>query len=189
MPLDEREKKELEKKIKAQRRSMWKGEVTSENRIRRSGEKREARPISRDQQEYGKETAAQRGSAWKEAAAARNRVRAELEIREDELVPDDQQKSEEAKLASKIVEQRKFMWEGQASSKREKKKKRGSKKTQVIINERQSDEPGVKRKERDTRSSVPSLKLALIVIISFIGAVILGISIGYLAAVRDLINI
>jgi hypothetical protein len=187
MPLDEREKKELEKKIKAQRRSMWKGEVTSKNRIRRSGEKREARPISRDQQEYGKETAAQRGSAWKEAAAARNRAKAELEIRENELVPDDQQKSEEAKLANKIAEQRRSMWEGQASNKRE--KKRANRKTQAIINERQSDEPGAKRKERDTRSNVPSLKLALLVIISFIGAVLIGIAIGYLAAVRDLINI
>ena len=194
MPLDEREKKELEERIRNQRRAMWKGEVKDKNQVKKKLRSTKTSPALRDQQrdEEARQTLEKRIGAEKKETAntatkprrslrrhlARNgpkmvqsdeRVRSIPEdhraYEEVERVPVKQQERDKKELAKKVKEQRRSVWSGRTGNELERKK------------------------GRDIPSRIPSLKLALIVIISLIGAVLIGITIGYLAAVRDLINI
>jgi hypothetical protein len=194
MPLDEREKRELEERIRNQRRAMWKGEVKDKTQAKKKLRRTKASPVLRDPQrdEEARQILEKRLGTEKEETAgivtksrrslgrhsARNgskvvqsddRLRSMPEDRrayeEIERVPAKQQEREKTELERKIKEQRRSVWNGRTGTELE------------------------RRKGRETPSRIPSLKLALIVIISLIGAVMIGIAIGYLAAVRDLINI
>jgi Flp pilus assembly protein TadB len=125
--MDEREKEELAKKIKEQRRAVWKGETKSRNQKRARRDFTTARRIS--DQDQGRE-----------------KVRLYLER---------QQEKESVELSF----------------------------------EQPSDIQRMKRKSRDSRLKVPALKLALLVIIGLIAAILLGVGIGYLVAVRNWISI
>jgi hypothetical protein len=104
---------------------------------------------------------------------------------------------EKKELAKRIDEQRRAMWTGEVESRsqtREEKQGRGKigqffqrlkrgKKT-IQRPEQPSDRLREKRKSRDTQSKIPALTLALIVIVSLIVCILIGVGIGYLAAVH-----
>ncbi len=119
-------------------------------------------------------------------------------MREGEYMPLDER--ERAELAKKINQQRRTVWRGEpaARSKRKKRKLRSARRVLDYQQEiepteqstaNQSNERETKEKSRNRRSKVPTLKLAIIVILSLIGAIAIGIAIGYFAASRNLINI
>lgn len=127
MPLDEREKKELAKRIKEQRSAMWKGEVKTRSQTKKKRDIKTARRIPDHEQ-------------------GREKVRQYSERQQDD------------------------------------------KKTEQSL-EQPSGRPRIKKKSRDSQSKIPALKLALLVIIGLITAILLGVGIGYLAAVRDWIPV
>ncbi len=185
MPMNEREKKELEEKIKNQRRAMWKGEAAGKDKTKNS-RTLEKQPEHKAR-EATEETAEQHGFVWKKAAASKNQAK---------TTP----VSEEKELERKIAEQRRAMWQGQPDTGRER-KRRESKMVEEALHQQQEsertedtleyqvDDTKPKRKQRNTGPRIPSLKLALLVIIGLIGAIIIGVAIGYLAAARNLIKI
>ena len=56
------------------------------------------------------------------------------------------------------------------------------------VSDHQSNDPEAKREDSSAQSLIPTLKLALLVMIGLIAAILLGVAIGYLAAVRDWIS-
>ena len=52
-----------------------------------------------------------------------------------------------------------------------------------------SSQREAEKENKDYKSRVPAIKVVLIVIACLMGAIALGIAMGYLAAVRNLINI
>lgn len=127
MPLDEREKKELAKRIKEQRSAMWKGEVKSRSQTKKKRDIKTARRIPDHEQ-------------------GRERIRQYSERQQDD-------------------------------------------RTTEQSSEQLSRRPRIKKKSRDNKSKIPALKLALLVIIGLIAAILLGVGAGYLAAVRDWIPV
>ena len=125
--MDEREKEELAKKIKEQRRTVWKGEAESRSPTKRRWDFRKARRIS--DQEQG-----------------RKKVR---------LYSERQQQKEKTEQSP----------------------------------EKPSDRPRTKKKSRDSRLKIPALKLAVLVIIGIIAAILLGVGIGYLVATRNWLSV
>jgi hypothetical protein len=128
------------------------------------------------------------------------------EVEQASAIQDERAKTE---LAEKIEEQRRAMWRGESKAasrtkRRESKKssptlKRGDLGTPVLARQQehgraeqtldqQLDKPKA-RENRGFRLNVPTLKLALLVIIGLIAAIIIGVAVGYVAAVRDLIKI
>lgn len=135
MPLDEREKKELAKRIKEQRRAMWKGEVATRSRTKKRRDLRGARRVPDHQEEH--QEAGQHSESHRET------------VGEDSV--EEHQESEQ-------------------------------------VSDRQSDEPEARRKDSIAQSNIPPLRLALLVMIGLIAAILIGVAVGYLAAVRDWIN-
>jgi hypothetical protein len=118
---------------------------------------------------------------------------------EDEWMPLDEREKRE--LAARIKEQRRTVWSGTTKAKRRTKNRRDLRTARLVldhqkghreveqISDHQSDEPEAERKSSGFQLSIPSLKLALLVIIGLIAAILIGVAIGYVAAVRDWINI
>lgn len=127
MPLDEREKKELAKKIKEQRSAMWSGEAKTKNETKKKRDIKTARRIPDHEQ-------------------GREKIRQYSERQQDD-------------------------------------------KTTEQSSEQLSRRPRIKKKSRDNQSKIPALKLALLVIIGLIAAILLGVGIGYLASVRNWIPV
>jgi len=175
MSIDEREKKELAKKIAEQRRSMWKGEATSKYRTKKKRKK--TKPVLDRQQD--REAIEQTPESPYQIAQERSEVGQALE---------EQQELEREELARKVKEQRRSVWKGDVTNRRRTKKKRERKKTKPV-QELQSNRPKAKRQVKDVQSKIPSLKLALLVIIGLIAAILMGVAIGYLVAVHDLVKI
>ena len=149
MPLDEREKRELAEKIAEQRKSVWKGEVSTKRDKKKGKEPNQIeRTLDRQQgHEKIQETLEPRYSTGHKDFAE--------ERKEIQQFPEQRREHESIKQTSG----------------------------------RRSDKPKSKRKSRNSRSSVPTLKLALLMIIGLIASIIMGVAIGYLIAVRDLIKI
>lgn len=177
MPLDEREKEELAKKIMEQRRAVWKGEATDKRRTEKRRERKKTKPVLDRQQDR---------EEIEQTLESPYRIAEERE--EVEQTSEKQQEREKEELIEKIKEQRRSIWKGEMTDKRRTKKKRERKKTKPVL-DRQSNRPKARKKGKDAQSSVPTLRLALLVIIGLIAAIIIGMTIGYLAAVRDLIKI
>jgi hypothetical protein len=176
MHLDEGEKRELAKKIEEQRRSMWKGQATDKRRTKKRRERKKTKPVLYRQQER---------EEIEQPLESPYQITEEREEAEQAL--QGQQRSEKEELAKKIEEQRRSMWKGEVTDRRRTKKKQKRKKNKPALN-RQSNRPKTKRKGKDVESKIPTLKLAFLVIIGLIAAIIAGVAIGYLAAVHDLIR-
>jgi len=129
--MDEREKEELAKKIKEQRRTVWKGEAESRS-------------------------------------PTKNPTKRRWDFRKARRISDQEQGQEKVKLYSERQQQRE--------------------KTEQSP-EKPLDRPRTKKKSRDSRLKVPALKLALLVIIGIIAAILLGVGIGYLVATRSWLSI
>ena len=149
MPLEEQEKKELEKRIMEQRRSVWKGEITPKRRTKKKQDLRKAKRLSDRQQE--------------------NRKVEQVSEPQHQIIQDDS--TEEKKETEQTLQSQK------------------ENETTEQILEQQLSNPKAKKKRRNVQSSVPSLRLALLVIIGLIAVIMIGVAIGYLAAVRGLIKI
>ncbi|MFC1718946.1 hypothetical protein ACFL6S_35170 [Candidatus Poribacteria bacterium] len=192
MPLDERERAELAKKINQQRRSMWKGQVTKDER---DGKKREK--VEQDLKPQQTHEEVQQISEPPNQMMEEKSVE---EIKEVEQPLERVKEGEKEELAEKIKQQRRTVWRGEPAAK-SKRKKRELRSTRRVLDYQQEIKPTeqstanppnereTKEKSRDYRSKVPTLKLAIIVILSLIGVIAIGVVIGYLAASRDLINI
>lgn len=217
MPLSEREKEELAKKIEQQREDMWKGQATSERGTRKKRWRKKTEEILESQHERREvEQAPEYPQELEEIEQApeypQKREEAEQipephhhviadepveERREVEQPPEEQSETEE--LAEKIRQQRRTVWQGKPEVKgRKKKKPRTTRSVRRVVPHQQesessekspADERKAKEKSRDHKSKVPTLKLALIVVIGLIGAIAIGIAIGYVVAIKDLIKI
>jgi predicted ribonuclease toxin of YeeF-YezG toxin-antitoxin module len=176
MPLSEREKKELAKKIAEQRRSVWKGEVTDKPRNKKRRERKKTMPVLDRQQDR---------EEIEQTLEFPYQITEECE--ETKQILEEQRESEKEELAEKIKEQRRSMWKGEVTDKR-RAKKQERKKTKPAL-DRQSNTPRSRGKSKDVQSKVPTLKLAFLVIIGLIAAIIMGVAIGYLVAIHDLIKI
>ena len=109
--------------------------------------------------------------------------------------------SEKDELARKIGEQRKAVWKGQTGTRRGVRKRRERERSKVApvrrreraeVEQTSSQQLGEMKAERrgsGVRSRVPALKIALLTIVGIISAIIVGIAIGYLVAIHDLIDI
>lgn len=190
MPLDEREREELAKKINQQRRAMWKGQVTKERRTKEKRRKEEQPPETQQQDEGIAQTPEPLSQAVEEDP--------QKEPGRIEQLPERVKEREKEELAEKIRQQRRAVWRGKPEA-RSKRKKRGPGSAKRVLNYQQEIEPAEQRdvnqpnkpkeKSRDYKSKAPTLKLALIVILGLIGAIAIGVAIGYIAASRGLINI
>jgi|GEM_PF-1886271 len=176
MPLNEREKRELAKKIEEQRRSMWKGEATDKRRTKKRRERKKTKLLSERQQDH---------EEIEQTLESPYQITEERE--EAKQILEKQRESEKEELAEKIKEQRRSMWKGEVTDKRRTKKQK-RKKTKPAL-DRQSNTPKSRRRGEDVQSKVPTLKLAFLVIIGLIAAIIIGVAIGYLVAIHDLIKI
>jgi hypothetical protein len=177
MPLDEREKKELAEKIVEQRRSMWKGEAKDKRQKKKRRERKKTKPVLDRQQDR---------EGIQQTLVPPYQITKDRQEQEVEQPIEKQQKREKEELTEKIKEQRRSVWKGEPTDKR-RTKKRERKKTKPV-SDRQSNR-SKEKKDKDARSSVPTLRLALLVVIGLIAAIMIGVAIGYLAAVRDLIKI
>ena len=193
MPLTEHEREELAKKIDQQRKAMWKGQTTGDRQTKnkRSPEKDDG-TLKRQQKPQEVEQASE----------------LYYHVAEDEVIdePDEveppskeQRQDEREELAKKIKQQRRAIWKGEpATRSKEPKSARSISKALHRQEESESAEQQAtshsnqqetEEKNREYRSKAPHLKLALIVIISLIGAIALGVAIGYFVAARGLINV
>lgn len=181
MPLTEREREELARKINQQRRAMWKGQTTDELQAKKEQKPEKNAPtIERQKKQIEPE----------QTPEPYHQVGEKEPIEKHE-------ESKKEKLAKKIKQQRRAVWGGKPDAK-SKTNKRKSRSVKKILERHQEPEPikqnqlnerRAKAKSRDYQSKAPTLKLALLVIIGLIGMIAIGITIGYLAAVRDLIKI
>lgn len=193
MVLDEREKEELAKKITEQRKSVWKGEVTPKRRAKKRQERKKAEQVPDRQQEH---------EEVEQIPEPHSGVVDDDSVEEHEEVKqslDQPQERERNELAKKVMEQRRATWKGAAGA--GSRTRRASENAERILRrhqeiertqqklEQQPDEPKVKKKRRNVQSRVPSLKLALLVMIGLIAAITIGVAIGYLAATHDLLKI
>ena len=109
--------------------------------------------------------------------------------------------TEKDELARKIGEQRKAVWRGQTAARRGARKRRERERNESAPERRrepaevehtsvhQLGEMEAERKSSGVQSRVPALKIALLAIVGLISAIIIGIAIGYLVAIHDLIKI
>ena len=180
MPLDEREREELAKKINQQRRAMWKGQVT---KGRQTGKKREANKaeessIPQPTVDPGYQTVEEEPTE---------------ELKEVEQTPVEIKKTDREELAEKIKQQRRTVWKGEPETRARRKKQESRSNRRVLDYQQETepieqlvpnpiDEPMAKEKSRDYQSKAPTLKLAVIVILGLIGAIAVGVTIGYLVA-------
>lgn len=195
MPLDEREKEELAKKIMDQRRAMWKGETATKRPTKKGRESRKSKRVLDSQQKH--EEVKQAPTPYQEVAD--DDSAGEHEGIERTSESEDEREREE--LIKKIVEQRRGVWKGQTAVQTRTKRSQESKRTKKTLDRqkehekveqtlaRHSDKPRARRKDENIQSRVPSLKLALLVIVGLIAAIAMGVAIGYLVAIRDLIKI
>ena len=196
MPLTEREKEELARKIDQQRKAMWKGQPTSERQTKteQSPEKSEETSKPKQEPEIAKQT----------PKSDYHAVESEIVDRPDETKPTlkEQSQDEKEELAKKIKQQRRAVWKGKPEP-RSKRPKSARSVDRALYNQKKpelAEHPAIDHSEqqetqeteeesKEYQSKAPPLKLALIVIIGLIGAIALGIAIGYIAVVRDLINV
>ena len=195
MPLDEREKEELAEKIMEQRRAMWKGKTVTKRPTKKGRESRKSKSVLDRQQK--REEVKQAPTPYQEVADDDSAEKHE----EIERTSESKDKREKEELTKKIVEQRRSVWKGKTAVKPQTKRSRESKRTERTLDRqkehvkigqtlaRHSDKPRVKRRDENIQSRVPSLKLALLVIVGLIAAIAMGVAIGYLVAVRDLVKI
>jgi len=194
MPLDEREKEELAKKIMEQRRAMWKGKTVTKRPTKKGRESRKSKRVLDRQQKH--EEVKQAPTPYQEVADDSAEKHQEIE-----QTSESKHEREREELAKKIVEQRRSVWKGRTAVKTRTKGSRESKRTEKTLDRqkehakveqtlaRHSDKPRARRRDENTQSRVPSLKLALLVIVGLIAAIAVGVAVGYLVAARDLIKI
>ena len=115
------------------------------------------------------------------------------ELKEVEQPLERVKEREKEELAEKIKQQRRTVWRGEPAA-RSKRKKRKFRSTRRVLDYQQETEPTeqsaenrsneqeTKEKSRDYQSKAPTLKLAVIVILGLIGAIAIGVTIGYLVA-------
>lgn len=106
---------------------------------------------------------------------------------------------EKKELAEKIKEQRRAVWSGKVRAKRRTKNRRDLKTARLVLDHQkhkaveqvsahQSDEPQAEREDSGVQSNIPTLKVALLVMIGLIAAILMGVTVGYLAAVCNWIS-
>ena len=172
MPLTEREKEELARKIDQQRKAMWKGQPTRKPESQKTREPESQRARKPEDQTTRKP---------------------------DNQIAKEQRQDEREELVKKIKQQRRAVWKGEPEA-RSKKPRSARSISRVLHQQEESesakqhatshlDQQETEEKNREYRSKAPHLKLALIVIISLIGAIALGVAIGYFVAARGLINV
>ena len=180
MPLTEREKEELARKIDQQRKAMWEGQTT-----RKLDEQTTRKPDEQTTRKSDEQTTRKSDE--------------QTTRKSDEQKAKEQSQDERKELAKKIKQQRRAVWKGEPES-RSKRPKSGRSIDRVLYDQKEaelaeqhaidhSDQQETEEESKEYRSKAPPLKLALIVIIGLLGAIALGIAIGYIAVVRNLINV
>lgn len=180
MPLDEREREELAKKINQQRRAMWKGQVTKGRQTRKKREAKKPKGSSDLQPTID--------TSYQVAEAEPTEELEEVEQPLEEI-----KKSDREELAEKIKQQRRDVWKGEPETRARRKKQKSRSSKRVLDYQQETEpieqpisnpigEPIAKEKSRDYKSKAPTLKLAVIVILGLIGAIAIGVTIGYLVA-------
>lgn len=185
MPLDKREREELAKKIMEQRRSTWKGEATVKRPPKKKLERKKTEQTSGRQRKYRKTVPAsdrqQKHEEPKEGSKPDHWIvdgKPAEERREVKQISDRQQERKEPEQTSELHYR---IIDEKPVEKREEVKQ--------TIGRQSDNKPKAKKRDRDIQWNVPGLKLSLLVIIGLIAAIMIGVAIGYWAAVRDLINI
>ncbi len=180
MPLDEREREELAKKINQQRRAMWKGQVTkgSQTEKKQGGQKTKEGIPAQPTVDPGYRTSEEEPAG---------------ELKEVEQSLKEIKEREKEELAKKIKQQRETVWNGEPETRGTQKKQRSRSNRRVLDYQQETkaieqpesnpiDEPVAKEKSRDYKSKAPTLKLAVTVILGLVGTIAIGVAIGYLIA-------
>lgn len=210
MPLTDSEREELAKKINQQRRSMWKGQVSDENRPNKKGKKADIN-VPESRQNYTEpEHPVKLPDPVIEEETDREIVHPPINqpVNEIKPTPIEPPANDREKLADKVKEQRRSVWAGETKRKKSKRKKDSRKitrSTNKILNysqesvpvektsekqplEAQLEEPKNRKKGEGFFLKAPALKLALIVIVCLIGAISIGIAVGYIIASQNLLE-
>ncbi|MBD3182124.1 hypothetical protein GF312_07520 [Candidatus Poribacteria bacterium] len=175
MSIDDKKKKELEERIKEQRRSVWKGESSSKKTKRRRWSDLLSRKNSHQKQQKQKDDSREKPLPTPSKPEQNEKITPDNDVNE---------------LKQKIVNQRRAVWKGESLSQEQTNKSDekvySNNKREITFKNPSNAARKVKIKK--TRSKLPPLKLALIVLISLIACVSIGIVIGYIIANYNLLN-
>ncbi len=164
---------------------MWKGQATKDRPTKSKQEPEKVEQPIEQQQEY--EEVKQAPESYDQL------VEAEPAEEYIEIKQPPKRVSEKEELAKKVKEQRESVWSGEPEVK-SKQKKRKSRSTRRVLDYqqdtkpaeslpvKQTNEPEAKKKSRDYKPKAPTLKLAIIVMLGLVGAIAIGVTIGYLVA-------